>query len=147
MPSPNQNKTPYLKWLESFPVCLLSHFCQICEALTFWSAATSRPACLVRSICDAFLTTAGATSGHSQGLSLAVVGLRRMNCSSWLLTRVPCQWRKKHDCSQSPGCNVGPGWVELVYAENKCFHLNVDQKYVQQKLFYEKLKKLNTSFP
>lgn len=34
-----------------------------------------------------------------------------------------------------------------MYAENKCFHLDVGEKYVQQKLFYEKLKKAKHKFP
>lgn len=70
-----------------------------------------------------------------------------MNCSSWWLTRVPSQWRKKHGCCQPPGCNVSPGWRELTSAENKCFHLDVDEEYVQQKLLYEKQKKAKHKFP
>lgn len=90
VPSHNENKTPCLKQLENYPVCLLGHFGHIYEALTFQAAAAaSTPTCLKRNICDAFLTIAGAASQHSQGFSLAVV---------WL-TRVLAQWRKKHDCS------------------------------------------------
>lgn len=78
---------------------------------------------------------------------MAVVGFRRMNCNSWWLTRVLSQWRKKHGYCHPPGCNVSPGWRGLIYAENKYFHLDVDQKYVQQKLFYEKLEKAKDKFP
>lgn len=82
------------------------------------------------------------SSEHSEELSLPLAGLRRVSCSSCWLTRVPSQCRKKHGCCQPPGCSVSPGWRELIYAEKKCFHLDVDQK-----LFYEKLKKAKHKFP
>lgn len=100
---------------------------------------TNRP----HKLCDAFLTTAGAASGHSKELSLA----QENELQQLVAHQVPSQWRKKHGCCQPPGCNVSPGWRELIYAEKKYFHLDVDQKYVQQKWFYEKLKKTKHKFP